>query len=191
MPAAPPVELRTGRLVLRPFRDSDLAPFAALNADPVVMEHFPALLSRAESDALAQRIGAHLEQHGFTFWAVEVPGVSSFVGMTGLARTPFEAPFTPCIEIGWRLAREHWGKGYAQEAARASLQFAFEQLASHEVVSFTAATNVRSQRVMQAIGMVRDTKGDFDHPQVANGDRLQRHVLYRIRSTPTPTEAAR
>jgi ribosomal-protein-alanine N-acetyltransferase len=158
----------------------DLAPFAALNADPRVMEHFPALLSREESDAMAARIGAHFEQHGFGLWAVEIPNVTSFAGFTGRSVPRFEAHFTPCVEIGWRLAPEHWGFGYAQEGARVVLDFAFTTQGLDEVVSFTATGNLRSRRVIERIGMVRDPADDFDHPSLPEGHRRRRHVLYRM-----------
>src|SRR5262249_32174896 len=148
--------LRTDRLLLRPWRDSDVESFAALNADPRVMEHFPALLSSAESAASAARIRAHLEEHGFGLWAVEVVGVTSFAGFVGLAVPRFEAAFTPCVEIGWRLAFAHWGQGYATEAARAAVAFGFERLGLAEIVSFTVPGNVRSRRVMERLGMARD-----------------------------------
>jgi ribosomal-protein-alanine N-acetyltransferase len=175
--------LSTGRLILRGWRDGDLAPFAALNADPVVMEHFPAPLSRAESDAAAARIQAHFAEHGFGLWAVEVPGVAPFAGFTGLSVPRFEAHFMPCVEIGWRLAREHWGRGYASEAARAALAHGFGPLGLAEVVSFTAVANARSRRVMEKLGMSHDPADDFDHPALPPGHRLRRHVLYRIRAT--------
>jgi RimJ/RimL family protein N-acetyltransferase len=174
-------ELATERLRLRRWRSEDLAPFAALNADPRVMEYFPALLEPAESDALAARIDAHFDAHGFGLWAVEVPSVAPFAGFVGLALARFAAPFTPCVEVGWRLAAEHWGRGYAREGARAALDFAFAELGLDEVVSFTAVANRRSRRVMEAIGMIRDPADDFDHPGLPAGHPLERHVLYRVR----------
>jgi ribosomal-protein-alanine N-acetyltransferase len=173
--------LRTDRLLLRPWRDADREPFAALNADPVVMEHFAKPLDRAESDAFIARIQAHFAQHGFGFWAVEAPGIAPLIGLAGLARPVFEAPFTPCVEIGWRLAREHWGKGYATEAAHAAIRFGFEQLGLGEIVAFTVPGNLRSRAVMERIGMTRSAEDDFDHPSLPEGHRLRRHVLYRIR----------
>jgi ribosomal-protein-alanine N-acetyltransferase len=173
--------LRTDRLLLRPWRDSDLEPFAALNGDPVVMEHFARPLDRAESDAFVERIRGHFAREGFGFWAVEAPGIAELVGMIGLSKPPFEAHFTPCVEIGWRLAREHWGKGYAGEAARASLRFGFEELGLDEIVAFTVPANFRSRNVMERIGMTRSAHDDFDHPSLPDGHRLRRHVLYRIR----------
>ena len=153
------------------------------------MEYFPATLSRAESDAFAARIRADLVEQGFGLWAVEAPGVAPFVGFTGLAVPRFEAHFTPCVEIGWRLAREHWGRGYAPEAARAALAHGLEPLRLDEIVSFTAAGNVRSRRVMEKLGMTHDPADDFDHPSLAPGHRLRRHVLYRIRRKPSSSAA--
>jgi RimJ/RimL family protein N-acetyltransferase len=174
-------ELTTPRLRLRRWRESDLEAFAELNGDPRVMENFPKLLPRDESDALARRIEAHFEQHGYGLWAVEVAGAAPFIGFTGLSIPAFEAPFTPCVEIGWRLAWPFWGKGYASEAASAALRFAFEELGLAEVVSFTVPANTRSRRVMQRIGMRHWPQEDFDHPLLAEGHPLRRHVLYRLR----------
>ena len=176
-----PAEIRTERLLLRRWRDADRAPFAAMNADPRVMEHFPALLSRAESDSIVDRIRAHFDRHGYAQWAVEVPGVTLFAGFIGLAVPRFETRFTPCVEIGWRLAAEHWGRGYATEGARAALDFGFTQLGLAEIVSFTVPANKRSRRVMEKLGMMHDPRDDFDHPSIADGHPLKRHVLYRIR----------
>jgi ribosomal-protein-alanine N-acetyltransferase len=169
--------IATERLTLRQWRDDDLEPFAALNADPAVMEFFPAPLTRDQSDALAQRERSAIEERGWGLWAVE-NAHRRFIGFVGLAVPSFEAHFTPAVEIGWRLAREQWGKGYAAEAARAALAFGFEELALDEIVSFTAAINVRSRSVMERIGMTHDPADDFDHPRVADGP-LRRHVLYR------------
>ena len=173
-------ELRSARLLLRPWRASDLAAFAALNADPRVCEHLPGPLSRAESDALAARIAEHFGRHGFGLWAVEAPGVAPFVGFTGLAVPSFEAPFTPCVEVGWRLAAEHWGRGYATEAAREAVRFGFDGLGLGDIVSFTVPANLRSRAVMERLGMARDPHDDFDHPRLPEGHRLRRHVLYRL-----------
>jgi ribosomal-protein-alanine N-acetyltransferase len=151
-----------------------------MNADSRVMEYFPQLLSRAESDAVVDRIDAHFERHGFGLWAVEVAGAAPFIGFVGLVEVPFEAHFTPSVEIGWRLAAAHWGQGYAREAARAALSFGFEQANLDAVVSMTAVDNKKSRRVMEAIGMRRDPADDFDHPRMPEGHRLRRHVLYRI-----------
>lgn len=181
-----PLELRTVRLRLRRWLPQDRAPFSALNADLRVMEHFPALLSRAESDAGVDRIEAHFDRHGFGLWAVEIPGVAPFAGFIGLSIPSFDAHFTPCVEIGWRLAVAHWGRGYATEGAHAALAFGFEELALREIVSLTVPGNVRSRRVMGRIGMAHDPAGDFDHPALPEGHALRRHVLYRIAS-PRPT----
>ena len=173
--------LVTERLVLRPWRPADRAPFAALNADPAVMEHFPAPLTREESDAMIARAEAHLDQHGFGPWAVEVRGGAPVIGFVGLVVPRFTAHFTPCVEIGWRLARAHWGHGYATEAARAALAFGFGTVGLAEIVSFTVPANVRSIAVMERLGMTRDPAGDFEHPNLPEGHPLRRHVLYRIR----------
>jgi len=173
-------EIRTERLRLRAWCDGDREPFARLNADPRVMGHFPTPLTRAESDAFADRIGAHFARHGFGLWAVEVPDVVPFIGFIGLNVPSFRAHFTPCVEIGWRLAATHWGRGYASEGARAALDFAFDQLHLEKVVSFTVSANVRSRHVMERIGMHHDPAEDFDHPGLPDGHPLRRHVLYRI-----------
>ena len=175
-----PRELRTERLWLRSWRPADLEAFAALNADARVMEHFPTVLTRAESDAFAARIAAHVERHGFGLWAVEIPEVTAFAGFIGLLVPRFEAHFTPCVEIGWRLAAEHWGRGYATEAALAGARHAFEVVGVDGLVSFTTPANVRSQAVMRRIGMTHDPADDFDHPRMPAGHRLRRHVLYRM-----------
>lgn len=173
-------DLRTDRLLLRRWRPADRPAFASLNADPRVMEHFPSVLTREDSDALADLIERHFERHGYGLWAVEIPGVAPFAGFIGLSIPAFTAPFTPCVEIGWRLAAGHWGRGYATEGARAVLAHAFGPLGLDEVVSFTVPDNVSSRRVMEKIGMTRDPADDFDHPSVPAASR--RHVLYRIGS---------
>ena len=175
------IAFTTPHLLLRPWRDEDLAPFAALNADPRVMEHFPGTLDRDASDALAAEIRAELERSGFGLWAVEVPRVAPFIGFVGLSEPDFDAPFTPCVEIGWRLAFAHWGKGYATEAARAAVAHAFGPLRLEELVSFTAPANLRSRAVMERLGMTRSPADDFDHPKLPDGHPLRRHVLYRLR----------
>ena len=172
--------LRTDRLVLRRWREEDLEPFAALNADPAVMEHFFKTLDRAESAAFIARIEAHFDREGFGFWAIEAPGVAPLVGLAGLARPPFQTRFTPCVEVGWRLARAYWGRGYATEAARAALQSGFEHVGLDEIVSFTVPANVRSRAVMERIGMTRSAADDFEHPNLPEGHHLRPHVLYRI-----------
>jgi len=177
--ATPLIEPSTSRLVLRQWRESDRDPFATLNADPLVMEHFPVLLTHDQSDTMMDRCIVHLECDGYGLWAVEVRTSGEFIGFVGLAVPTWEAAFTPCTEIGWRLARSAWGYGYATEAANAALAMAFGVIGLDEVVSFTTTRNLRSQRVMQRIGMTRDPSEDFDHPLVADGP-LRRHVLYRI-----------
>jgi RimJ/RimL family protein N-acetyltransferase len=143
------------------------------------MEHFPAVLTREESDALATRMEDHFEEHGFGRWAVEIVGVVPFAGFIGLSKPQFEAPFTPCVEIGWRLAANCWGHGYATEGARTVLAFGFEVLKLKEIVSFTVPANLRSRRIMEKIGMTYDPKDDFEHPLLPAGHRLRPHVLYR------------
>jgi RimJ/RimL family protein N-acetyltransferase len=165
-------------VTLRPWHAADRAPFAALNADPDVMEHFPAPLSAEQSDAVIVRAQALMDERGWGSWALEIDG--ALAGFTGLTRPGFEAHFTPCVEIGWRLARPYWGHGYASEAARLALAYGFETLGFDEIVSFTATTNVRSQAVMQRLGMQHDPADDFDHPALPAGHRLRRHVLYRL-----------
>jgi RimJ/RimL family protein N-acetyltransferase len=172
--------VRTERLLLRRWRDDDREPFAALNVDPVVMEHYVAPLTREQSDAFVDRHDAHLAEHGWGLWAVELADEGVFIGYVGLDSATFDAPFTPAVEIGWRLDHAHWGHGYATEAARAALDHGFTRLGLDEIVSFTIPANVRSQRVMQKLGMRRDPAGDFEHPNVPVGDSHRRHVLYRI-----------
>jgi ribosomal-protein-alanine N-acetyltransferase len=178
--------LRTPRLILRDWRDDDLEPWTAMGRDREVMAFFPTVLSRAQSADALTRIREHLAREGFGFWAVEVIGGPRFIGFCGLGRPGFTAPFTPCVEIGWRLARAHWGQGYATEAARAALAFGFESLQLAEIVAFLVPSNVRSARVAERIGMHRDRDGDFDHPRITpgtvsvGGHPAQRHALYRI-----------
>ncbi|MFM7225215.1 MAG: GNAT family N-acetyltransferase [Actinomycetota bacterium] len=176
--------LRTDRLELRPWRGEDRAPFAALNADPVVMEHFPSTLSRAESDAFVDRIIDGWTTRGFGLWAVEVvdppAATEPFIGYVGL--WPWDAISPGLVEIGWRLTHRAWGNGYAPEAARAALAFGFDTLGLTEIVSFTVPQNTRSRRVMEKIGMRHDPTRDFDHPGIdpARYPDFVRHVLYRI-----------
>jgi len=175
-----PRELRTERLLLRRWRPDDREPFARLNADPRVAEFLPGLLSRQESDALADRIEAHFEAHGFGAWAVEIPGATPFAGFVGLTVPRFQAAFTPCVEIGWRIDADHWNRGYATEGARAALEIGFRSLQLQEILSFTVPANVRSRRVMEKIGMTCSPGDDFDHPMLPDGHPLRRHVLYRL-----------
>lgn len=184
------VELRTERLLLRPWRSKDRAPFAAMNADPEVRRWFPGLLDRPASDAQADRLQAHIDEHGFGFWAIEAPGEAAFIGITGLMHVSSSAPFAPAVETGWRLARAHWGRGYATEAARAALEHGFGALALPEIVAFAVPGNTASRRVMERIGMVHDPAGDFDHPALPEASPLRRHVLYRARNQGANCSAA-
>ncbi|XVQ15693.1 GNAT family N-acetyltransferase [Spirillospora sp. CA-255316] len=179
-PHRPAPTLTTPRLLLRPWRPSDRAPFADLNADPEVMEHFPARLTRTQSDALADRIQDGFDRDGFGLWAVETTDNGEFIGFTGLSIPSFTAHFTPAVEIGWRLARHAWGHGYASEAARRALAHGFQDLGLEEIVSFTTPANIRSQAVMTRIGMTRDPDGDFEHPLVPADSPVRASVLYRI-----------
>jgi RimJ/RimL family protein N-acetyltransferase len=177
-----PAALITPRgLLLRPWREEDLPAFAALNADPRVMEFMPSVLTREDSDRMAGRIRRHFAERGFGLWAVERVGAAPFIGFVGLSVPPFETAFMPCVEIGWRLAFEHWGRGYATEAADAVLSDAFARLGLEEVVSFTTIKNMRSRRVMERLGMTCSPAEDFDHPLLTEGHPLRRHALYRIR----------
>ncbi|MEQ8371188.1 MAG: GNAT family N-acetyltransferase [Alphaproteobacteria bacterium] len=179
---------RTRRLVLRQWRDEDLAPFAALNADPQVCRFLPGVLDRAESDAMAQRIRQAIERDGFGLWAVgrdtretrERRADAGFIGFVGLSPVTFEAPFAPAVEIGWRLASSAWNQGFATEAALAARDLAFGAFGLDEIVSFTVPANRPSRRVMEKIGLQRDEAGDFDHPRLPPGHPLRPHVLYRL-----------
>lgn len=174
------IRSETPRLILRQWKPEDRAPFAALNGDPVAMEHFPATLSRAESDALADRIEGLIAERGWGFWAVELKATGEFIGFTGLHVPRADLPMSPCVEIGWRLSREHWGRGYATEAAEAALAIGFTRLDLAEIVSFTALRNLRSQKVMQRLGMQWDADGTFEHTSVPEGHPARTHCLYRL-----------
>ena len=171
--------LTGARVLLRSWHDRDADAFAAMNADPGVMQFFVAPLSRDESDALLARMRAHTEKRGWGWWCVDIGGECA--GFTGLSEPPYETPFTPCVEVGWRFRPEFWGHGYATEAARLALGYGFDALRLREIVSFAAVGNQRSRRVMERIGMKRDLAGDFDHPRIPAGHPLRRHVLYRLR----------
>jgi RimJ/RimL family protein N-acetyltransferase len=173
-------DLETARLRLRRWRAEDREPFARINDDLVAMEFFPARLTRAESDELAERIETHFVEHGFGLWAAELRADASFIGYIGLAVPQFAAHFTPCVEIGWRLERAHWGKGLVTEGARAVVRHAFEVLGLEALVSFTVPENARSRRVMEKLGMTHAAHEDFDHPGLPPGHPLWRHVLYRL-----------
>jgi RimJ/RimL family protein N-acetyltransferase len=179
-PGEPGPRLTTERLILRRWRESDREPYARLNADPEVMRYFRAPLTRAESDAMVDRIEVRFEERGYGLWAVERRTDGVFLGFTGLAYQQFEAPFTPCVEIGWRFDRFAWGQGYATEAAREALRFGFQDAGMDEIVSFTTQTHAASQRVMERIGMHRDPADDFDYPNLPVGHPFRRHVLYRL-----------
>ncbi|MDO8955063.1 MAG: GNAT family N-acetyltransferase [Gammaproteobacteria bacterium] len=171
----------TERLILREWQESDIEPFIALNQDLSVMEFFPAVLSPDETRAFIERIRIHFQKHGFGLWALELKSTSEFIGFVGLNIPGFEAKFTPCVEIGWRLSSAHWGKGYALEAARKVLELGFATYNLKEIVSFTSIHNKRSIRVMEKLGMMHDSKDDFEHPKLPKEDYLAKHVLYRIR----------
>ena len=175
--------LTTDRLILRQWRQEDLAPFSVLNADPEVMKFFPSPLTTVQTERTMQRISADIETHGFGFWAAELRDTSEFIGFIGMQHAPEDLEFSPAIEIGWRLKHTFWGKGYAPEGARAVLAFAYSELKSDSVVSFTASVNKPSQRVMQKIGMWHDEPSDFEHPSVQDGSSLKPHVLYRHKAT--------
>ncbi len=151
-----------------------------MNADARVMEFFPKTLTRVESDEVADRIESNFAKHGFGLYALELRETDELIGFTGLAVPAFDAPFMPCVEIGWRLAFEHWGRGLATEAARAALQSGSEGLGLKEIVAFTVPANARARRVMEKLGMTRNPEDDFDHPQIVEGHPLRRHVLYRL-----------
>lgn len=172
-------EIRTARLLLRPWRPCDLEPFAALNADPEVMRYFPATLSRDESDGMAHRCQSLIAQRGWGFWATEEQATGEFIGFIGLHTPAAELPCSPCVEVGWRLRQSHWGMGLATEGATASLSFAFQKLNLPEVVSFTSVHNLRSAAVMQRLGMQRD-KSTFAHPSLPRDHWLSEHCLYRL-----------
>lgn len=174
-----PFVLETGRLLLRQWRQDDFAPFAALNADARVMAHFPALLTPRQSDALGQRCAGLIAQQGWGFWAVEHKVQQRFIGMVGLHRPSADLPFSPCVEVGWRLVYDAWGQGYAQEAANAALQAGFTMLGFDEIVAFTTVGNVRSQAVMARLGMVCSPQ-TFLHPALPACHVLAEHCLYRL-----------
>lgn len=175
-----PITLETDRLILRPWRESDRAPFAALNADPYSMRFFPKTMSRAESDAMVDAMIASMEQNGWGGFALERKADGAFIGLTGIGRPRFEASFTPCFELGWRILKEHEGNGYVTEAARECLRLGFEVIGEAQLYAFTVPANLPSQAVMRRIGMTRVEGGDFDHPNVPDGHALKRHVLYRV-----------
>lgn len=179
--------LETARLRLRPWRDDDLEPLCELGSDPEVMAHFPALLTREANERLLGWLRTRIEERGYGFWALEVHDGASLIGFCGIQDVTFPAPFPPALEVGWRLARRHWGHGYASEAARAAIAYGFEQLGVAEIVAFLLPANRRSAAVCERLGMTRDPAGDFDHPWFADGQLalggqpMRRHALYRLR----------
>ena len=173
-------ELRTNQLRLRRWKKSDLGPFAALNSDLEVMEHFPSVLSGAETARMIDRIEAGFEEHGFGLWAIEQTDTRDFIGFTGLSVPSFEAHFTPAVEVGWRLARRYWGAGYATAAAGAAMDYGFNTIGLSEIVSFATPANTRSTAVMARLRMTHDPADDFDHPNQPKGSHLRRHVLCRM-----------
>ena len=175
--------ISTRRLILRPWRTSDLPLFAEQNADSTVMQFITGVLTREESDDYVERAKSHLAQHGFCKWAVEIPGAAPFIGAVGLTYVKFGAPFTPAVEVAWRLNRQYWGGGYATEAAQAAIADGFNRVGLPEIVSMTALPNAASMTVMDRLGMTRAF--EFDHPHHPEGDPLRRHVLYRLRRSTT------
>ena len=173
------IEIRTDRLLLRQWRDEDLPHLVAMNREPSVMEFVGPILSDDQSKAMMERSRQSWNERGYGRFAVEVPGVADVIGFIGLAATRFESHFTPCVEIGWRLSSRYWGHGYATEGAKAVMDHAIRVLGLSEIVSFTAAANLRSRRVMEKIGLRRDPTDDFEHPNFSPGDPLKPCVLYR------------
>ena len=171
-------ELLSPRLTLRQWRQSDLEPFAAMNADADVIRYYPAIWTREQSNGFAERVRRLIDERGWGFWAVEEEASGLFIGFVGLHTPSNELPFSPCVEVGWRLAKSYWGQGYATEAAHAAIRFAFEQLHLTELVAFTAMANLKSRAVMQRIGM--QFVSEFDHPNVPVESGLRRHVLYNL-----------
>lgn len=174
------MSLTTSRVLLRRWKSADLEPFAALNADPEVMKHFPRLSTVEETKAMIERIEARFEQENFGLWAAELRDSGEFIGFVGLSRIPFEAHFTPCVEIGWRLAKKFWGRGLAPEAAKLVLEDGFQRINLNEIVAITATTNKNSMRVMEKIGMQTNPNENFMHPLLEDGHHLKEHVLYRL-----------
>lgn len=174
-----PLELHTRRCMLRQWKDSDVAAWAAMNADPEVRRHFPSVASAEQAAAEAERCRDAIAQRGWGFWALEVPGLLPFAGFVGLSVPHYDAPWVPAVEIGWRLPRPAWGQGLATEAAQAAMDFGFSRLGLAEIVAITIPANTPSRRVMERLGMVRDAGADFDHPRIEAGHPMRRHVLYR------------
>ena len=174
------IELHTPRLLLRQWRDSDREPFARMNADPDVMRHFPSVQTRQRSDAVVDALSEDIEKRGWGFWATELRSTGEFIGFVGITVPRQPLPCMPCVETGWRLAKEHWHKGYATEAARESLRFGFEDMGLSEIVAFSALSNNSSRAVMTRLGMTRDLGADFEHTAVPLGSPVRPHCLYRL-----------
>ena len=172
--------LKTQRLILRHWCEEDLEPFAAMNRDPEVMKYFPSILSRQESNSMVERIQNKFAIQGFGLWAVEEKLSGTFIGCIGLNRPNFQAHFTPAVEVGWRLARPFWGKGYATEGAKKAIEYGFQEVNLAEIVSFTAKINKRSIAVMERLGMTHQSRDDFNHPNLPSGHILEPHLLYRL-----------
>lgn len=184
--------IATERLILRPWKDDDIAPFAALNADPQVMEFFPSIRTEEQTKASVAKVQVAYARDGFCMFAAELHATGEFIGFVGLSKLDFAIPGVaqPTVEIGWRLARAHWGKGLATEGARAMVRYAFDTLRLTEIVAIAVPANVRSLCVMEKIGMQRAPDLDFDHPRIPAGHALQRHVVYILRSSPEMVKAA-
>lgn len=177
---SPREPIETRRLILRPFRDGDSAALYQLNSDQKVMRYFPGPMTRAESNAMLETLVERVQGGDITFRAVTLKA-GHFIGLAGLNRPRFKAPFMPCVEVGWRFVHQAWGKGFATEAASASISYGFDELSLREIVAFTVPANTRSIRVMERLGMTRDEEGDFDHPRVPPESPLRRHLLYRLK----------
>jgi RimJ/RimL family protein N-acetyltransferase len=185
---APSQSLTTARLLLRRWRPADREPFQALNVDSRVMEFMPSLLTPQQSDDLIARIEHHFERHGFGLFAAELLHEKTLIGFIGLSVPAFDAPFMPTVEIGWRLAFDHWGRGLATEGAHAVVRHAFQSAGLNSLVAFTVPQNLRSRRVMENLGMIHDSGADFDHPGLPSGHPLRHHVLYRLNKQANPIE---
>lgn len=172
--------IKTARLILKNYTDQEREPFYSINCDPEVMRYFPTVLTREESDAMLKRLSDGINQRGWGLWGTFLD--EELIGFIGIQPIPFEAHFTPAVEVGWRLAKKHWGKGYATEGALAAIEYGFDNLKLNEIVAFTTVHNLPSQKVMIRLGMTHDPKDDFDHPRLEENHPLRRHVLYRLRN---------
>lgn len=171
--------IETPRLILREWKETDRAPFARMNCDPLVMEHFPRILDEKSSGKLMDRFQKHLKEHGYGMYAIERTEDNEFVGFAGLAEVPFAASFTPAVEIAWRFDYEYWGLGYGMETGKAVLDHAFKKLDMKEVVAYTVHDNMRTIDLLERLGMTRDPDGDFDYPGMRKDHPLGHFVLYR------------